>query len=126
MRDFREQIVREVESLALEAESATKPLEIEPYRGRLFQLFVRASKTGLLDVNVEEDLSGETLGRLLGERWNLASVARRSVESQSKIDAESLGRMRLMWSVMRMWIEWSYAWERWPEFHQGKETRTAQ
>ena len=26
--------------------------------------------------------------------------------------------MRLLWSVMRMWMEWTYAWQRWAEFHQ--------
>ena len=33
--------------------------------------------------------------------------------------ADQLAKMRLLWSVMRMWMEWDYAWERWDEFHKG-------
>ena len=32
--------------------------------------------------------------------------------------ADQLAKMRLLWSVMRMWMEWDYAWERWAEFHK--------
>jgi len=27
--------------------------------------------------------------------------------------------MRMLWSFLRMWMEWAYAWERWSEFHDA-------
>jgi hypothetical protein len=32
-----------------------------------------------------------------------------------------MNRMRSLWSMMRMWMEWTYAWDRWEEFHRGKK-----
>ena len=49
----------------------------------------------------------------------LADVAQASVSRQEKLPTESLGRMRMLWSFLRMWMEWGYAWERWPEFHDA-------
>ena len=54
-------------------------------------------------------------------RWNLADPTREAFASQRKLPPEHLARMRLLWSVMRMWMEWSYAWERWPEFHRDQK-----
>ena len=31
-----------------------------------------------------------------------------------------LQKMRSLWSIMRMWMEWTYAWQRWPEFHRAE------
>jgi hypothetical protein len=47
----------------------------------------------------------------------LDEAARHSVEAQEKLHPEHLARMRMLWSLMRMWMEWTYAWGRWPEFH---------
>jgi hypothetical protein len=44
-------------------------------------------------------------------------AAREAQALQTRLPADQLERMRLLWSVMRMWIEWSYAWRRWNEFH---------
>lgn len=39
-------------------------------------------------------------------------AAREAQAMQTRLPAEQLERMRLLWSVMRMWMEWSYAWQR--------------
>ena len=40
-------ILDQVDTIVREAESETKPLEIDPYRGRMFELFVTAEGAGL-------------------------------------------------------------------------------
>jgi pimeloyl-ACP methyl ester carboxylesterase len=110
-------LLNRVEGLVLDAEAETRPLELEPYRGQLFELFARAVEAGLVDDEAVVDLTADGLLRALSERWQLAETARQSVAGGSPLPADQMGRMRLMWSVMRMWMEWTYAWERWPEFH---------
>lgn len=119
-----EDIVRRVDSLIREAETETKPLEIEPYRSRLFELFVTAEGAGMVEEGDEPDLSADGLCRTLAERWGLAEAMRQSQEEQQKLPAGHLARMRLLWSMMRMWMEWTYAWKRWPEFHDDGHRRT--
>jgi hypothetical protein len=122
-------IVEQIDRIVREAEEAGKPLEIDPYRGRLFELFVMADAADLLKEPVKKadlptnDLTADGLCRALAERWNLADAARESFTSQSRLPPEHLARMRLLWSVMRMWMEWTYAWQRWPEFHQEAKGR---
>jgi hypothetical protein len=117
-------IVEQVERIVLEAEESKKPLEIDPHRARLFELFVMADAADLLkEPDNQSDpqppaLSADGLCRSLAARWNLADAARESFTNQTRLPAEHLSRMRLLWSVMRMWMEWTYAWQRWPEFHQ--------
>jgi hypothetical protein len=117
-------IIEQIDRVVREAEEAGRPLEIDPYRGRLFELFVMADAADLLKEPVKKadlqtnDLTADGLCRALAERWNLADAARESFMSQSRLPPEHLARMRLLWSVMRMWMEWTYAWQRWPEFHQ--------
>jgi hypothetical protein len=96
----------------------------------LFEFFVTADGAGLIkddrevaafedldeDSN-EMDLSADSLCRLLARRWGLDMAAREAQALQTRLPADQLERMRLLWSVMRMWIEWSYAWRRWNEFH---------
>jgi hypothetical protein len=105
-----------VDGLIGEAESAGKPLEIDPYRHQLFELFVTAEGAGYLDEESEADLSADSLCSVLARRWGLDEATRDSVEQQTKLDPTQLARMRMLWSVMRMWMEWEYAWQRWPEF----------
>ncbi|MEY4189057.1 MAG: hypothetical protein RIT02_4091 [Planctomycetota bacterium] len=125
-------LLTEVESLILEAQAATRPLELQPFRGRLFEQFVAADRSGLIpdeaaaapfDDADEDDpdlqLTADTLCRLLARRWGLDMAAREAQAMQTRLPAEQLERMRLLWSVMRMWMEWSYAWQRWAEFHAG-------
>ncbi|MBS0205165.1 MAG: hypothetical protein JSS49_19860 [Planctomycetes bacterium] len=112
-----ERILDRIEALIFEAEQTTKPLELDPYRSQLFELFVTANGAGYTKDGSDPDLSADGLCRLLGTRWGLASAARESVTQQTRMPPEHLSKMRLLWSVMRMWMEWDYAWERWDEFH---------
>jgi hypothetical protein len=122
-------ILNGVEILLMEARETTKPLEIDPYRGRLFELFVTADGSQLVrddresglsdDADDPTDLSADGICRSLARRWGLDMAARESTASQSRLEPDQLEQMRLLWSVMRMWMEWSYAWRRWDEFHQG-------
>lgn len=125
-------ILRGIESLMREAQEAVRPMEVEPYRSRLFEFFATADGAGLIapagiaeqrsDAEAkpedERDLSADNLCRLLARRWGLDMAARESVALQTRLPHDQLDRMRLLWSVMRMWMEWTYAWQRWVEFHE--------
>ena len=123
-------IVDGVERLVLDAIEKTRPLELDPSRSQLFELFVAAEEAGMIadDSNVgvfdgfdEEssvtDLSADSLCRLLARRWGLDMAAREAQALQTRLPAEQLERMRVLWSMMRMWMEWSYSWRRWEQFH---------
>ena len=114
-----------VEKLVIDAEAETKPIEVDPFRRRLFELFVSADGGGYLDEEAAVDLTADGLCRELAKRWNLADATRDSMQRQAKMSPENLGRMRLLWSVMRLWMEWAYAWERWEEFHSQPSTDVA-
>lgn len=129
-RTVARDILRSIDKLVQEAEAATRPLEVDPYRARLFEFFVTADGAGLVvddstvavnqdpdDDADEQDLSADGLCRLLAQRWGLDMAARESAALQTRLPKEQLERMRLLWSLMRMWMEWSYAWRRWAEFH---------
>ena len=94
---------------------------MDPHRAQLFELFVTADAAGLIDEDSEPDLTADGVARELSLRWNLATAAQMSVQRQSKLPPEHLSKMRLLWSFMRMWMEWTYAWQRWGEFH-GPDT----
>lgn len=124
------QILNGIEDLIQEAQTHTRPLEVDPFRSRLFEFFVTADAAGLIadesQVSASDDfdedasemnLSGDSLCRLLARRWGLDMAAREAQALQTRLPPDQLERMRLLWSVMRMWIEWSYAWRRWQEFH---------
>lgn len=113
-----ERILDQIESVILDAEKSTKPLELDPYRSQLFELFVTANGAGYTAEDAETDLTADGICRQLGARWGLASAARESLSQQTRMAADQLSKMRLLWSVMRMWMEWTYAWDRWPEFHK--------
>jgi hypothetical protein len=110
-------IVDRVETLLAEASAGSKPIELDPYRSQLFELFVTAEGAGYLREGADPDLSSDGLCRLLAQRWGLADAARESFAHQTKLPPEDLAKMRVLWSVMRMWMEWTYAWSRWDEFH---------
>jgi hypothetical protein len=110
-------ILDRVEELILLAERETKPLELDPIRGELFELFVTANGAEYTSTDSDPDLTADGLCRALGTRWGLADSAKAAVESSGRIPAAQLSKMRLLWSVMRMWMEWTYAWDRWHEFH---------
>lgn len=114
-----EQIILDLEEIVLDADRSTKPLELAPYRQQLFEVFARAHATGLVTDEAEPDLSAEGILQSLAERWGLKSSTREAVSQQAKLPPEQLARMRLLWSLLRMWMEWTYAWARWNEFHAG-------
>lgn len=123
-------IVKSIDTLIQEAIQATRPMEVDPFRSRLFELFVTADGAGLIrddrETPVAEDsddfespdLSADSLLKSLASRWGLDSDLRASAASQKRLDPDQLERMRVLWSVTRMWMEWTYAWKRWAEFHQ--------
>lgn len=123
-RSLADDIIRQVEHLMLAAEEAAKPLEIDPYREQLFELFVTAEGAGYLDEEAVVDLSADGLCHELSTRWGLKHAVQASVSAQQKLPAEQLAKMRMLWSVMRMWMEWGYAWERWEEFHPAAKPTT--
>ncbi len=109
-------LIRRLDDLICDSERKTKPLEVDPYRSQLFELFVLADASGLMADGSEPDLSPDGVSRALAQRWGLAAAATSSHQSQSKLSPEHLSKMRLLWSFLRMWMEWQYAWSRWPEF----------
>lgn len=111
-------LLNRLNALILDAERQTKPLELEPYRSVLFELFVIADASGLMRDGSTPDLSPEGLSRELGDRWGLKSAAQATQQAQGKLSPEHLSKMRLLWSFLRMWMEWQYAWSRWSEFHE--------
>ena len=113
-------ILERLDALLREAREAGKPLELDPYREQLFELFVMADAAGYLDEDSSPDLSADAVCRQLAERWGLSSAAQEAFANQQKLDPEALTQMRLLWSMMRLWMEWDYAWTRWGEFHQGQ------
>lgn len=114
-------ILDRIDELILSAERETKPLELDPLRGELFELFVTANGAGYTKEGSDPDLTADGLCRTLGQRWGLADAAKSAVDSSGRLPAAHLSKMRLLWSVMRMWMEWTYAWDRWAEFHRDDE-----
>jgi len=110
-------LIDRVDALAADALEAGQPLEVDPYHSQLFEAFVTAEGAGYLEEDSDPDLSADGLCRVLAQRWGLADATRNSFEQQTRLPQQQLARMRMLWSLMRMWMEWSYAWKRWSEFH---------
>lgn len=110
-------IIRQVDDLIRDSVREGRPLEVDPARARLFELFVMADGAGYLAPDAAPDLTADAFCKLLAARWGLDAAAQQSVAQQSKIPPEHLAQMRGLWSFLRMWMEWTYAWERWREFH---------
>ncbi|HEX6984980.1 MAG TPA: hypothetical protein VF170_06365, partial [Planctomycetaceae bacterium] len=60
-----ETIVDRVEAILAEAEQTRRPIEIDPFRGRLFELFVTADAAGYLSEDADPDLTADGLCRRL-------------------------------------------------------------
>lgn len=116
-----ESVYNRLEELLDDAERQVKPLEIDPFRSQLFKLFVTAHGAGYTAEGSEPDLTADGVCRELALRWGLTMAARDAVAQQSRLPPDQLAKMRLLWSLLRMWMEWTYAWDRWDEFHQGNE-----
>ncbi|MGD9853650.1 MAG: hypothetical protein AB7U20_01740 [Planctomycetaceae bacterium] len=116
--ELADRIIDEIDRIVKRADDSDKPLEVDPARARLFELFVTAHGSGYLEEGAERDLSADGLCHVLAEQWGLRAAALESTASQSRIPPDQLAKMRRLWSVMRMWMEWTYAWSRWDEFHR--------
>ena len=110
-------IIERVDELLQQALEDNQPLEVDPARERLFELFVTAEGAGYLAEDSDPDLTADAFCKALAARWGLDAAAQESVAQQAQIPAENLAQMRILWSFLRMWMEWTYAWERWREFH---------
>jgi hypothetical protein len=110
-------LIDQVEAVLLQAEGANAPLEVDPQRSRLFELFVMADAAGFLADEAETDLGCDALAKELAARWDLARNIGQAFQQPSSLPPSQLARLRVLWSFMRMWMEWSYAWHRWEEFH---------
>jgi hypothetical protein len=108
-----------IHDLLIDAERATKPLEVDPFRTRLFELFVLADAAGLTGDEADPDLSADGLCRELASRWGLREATVDAFQGQRQMAPDQLQKMRSLWSLMRMWMEWTYAWQRWGEFHRS-------
>ena len=113
-------VVGQIQTIIEEAEENTRPLEMEPFRGRLFELFVVADGAGLLDEKFEPNLTSDRIAKTLADRWELRDSEAAASLAKGSLADENLSKMRLLWSFLRMWMEWTYAWQRWNEFHDGK------
>lgn len=119
LEQLQQQILHRIDRIIGECEEAGRPLEIDPARSQLFELFVTAEGAGCVGEESQPDLSADGICQALADRWGLRAAARASIAEQSKLPRQQLSRMRSLWSVMRMWMEWTYAWQRWPEFHEA-------
>ena len=117
---FDEFILREIEKILRSSSESSQPLELEPARGQLFEMFVAAHGAGYLEEDAKTDMTADELCKTLARRWGLDEAAQQSVARQQKLDAQSLDKMRLLWALLRMWMEWTYAWSRWEEFHRSE------
>lgn len=119
--DLIAEILDAIEALANKAEADKKPLEVDPARGELFTLFVKAYQNGLMedDVDEEDDLSADALCQYLADRWGLRSTMQEWMQKQTAENPLQLAKMRTLWAIMRLWMEWDYSWSRWNEFNES-------
>jgi len=115
-------LIVQIEDVLQSATKQGQPIELDPHRARLFELFVMADATGFVEEGSEPDLSCDGVARELAARWNLARNLGGGLSQPSSLPPDQLSRLRLLWSFMRMWMEWSYAWKRWDEFHGPSAT----
>ena len=108
-RSLIDNVIAQIQAIIEEAEEKVRPLEMEPFRGRLFELFVVADGAGLLDENAELSLTSDEIARVLADRWDLRESDAAAKLASGSMAGESLSKMRLLWSFLRMWMEWTYA-----------------
>lgn len=102
------QILASLDTLVREAEAETRPLEMDPYHRRLFELFAMAYRAGLTRDDAEADLTADGICQALARQWGL----QQAMQNAASLPREQMPRMRSLWSIMRMWMEWTYAWDR--------------
>ncbi len=116
-RALANDLIGRVDEVLQCATASGQPIELDPQRSQLFELFVMAEATGFLVEGGEVDLSCDGVARELADRWNMARDLGGQPSPPGALAPEQLTRLRLLWSFMRMWMEWTYAWQRWKEFH---------
>lgn len=114
-------LLEQIHELLAESERKSQPLEVDPYRSRLFELFAAAEAAGLIGDESDPDLSADGICRELSDRWGLRESTVDAFQGQRPMSPDQLSKMRSLWSLMRMWMEWTYAWQRWTEFHNAGE-----
>jgi len=77
-----------------------------------------ADAAGFLQPDAEPDLSCDGIARELAARWDLARSLGGALPPPDTLEPKQLRSLRLLWSFMRLWMEWTYAWQRWEEFHK--------
>ena len=115
-RLLAQDLIDRIEQLILQAERDTVPLEVDPQRPRLFQMFAEAEAAGFLTDESPIDLTCDAMARHLADRWNLRDLGQ-AIAQPTRLPPTHLNRLRVLWSFMRLWMEWTYAWQRWHEFH---------
>ena len=116
-------ITAQLSQVITNAIEVKSPIEVDPCRSQIFELFVTAEAAGLIDEDRQsQPLSSGELTRRLGRMWGLGTAIEEVSGDQSQLSPGDLERVRRLWSLLRMWLEWSYAWKRWPEFHQAGRT----
>lgn len=118
-RLLAQDLIDRIEQLILQAEQEAVPLEVDPQRPRLFQMFAEAEAAGFLSDESPIDLSCDAIARHLADRWNLRDLGQ-AVAQPTRLPPSQLKRLRVLWSFMRLWMEWTYAWQRWREFHPSE------
>lgn len=88
-------ILSQIDLLVREAEETQRPLELDPFRSRLFELFVMADAADLLKEAKpgeppENDLTPDSVCRSLAEQWKLADAARESFANKQRLPQEHL------------------------------------
>jgi hypothetical protein len=123
-RLLAQDLIDRIEQLILQAEQEAVPLEVDPQRPRLFQMFAEAEAAGFLADGSPIDLTCDAIARHLADRWNLRDLGQ-AIAQPTRLPPTQLNRLRVLWSFMRLWMEWTYAWQRWHEFHSpGGPTAT--
>ncbi|MFM8287385.1 MAG: hypothetical protein ACKOGA_11715 [Planctomycetaceae bacterium] len=113
-------VIDRVEELILDAERSGRPLEVDPQRQTLFELFEQADAGGFLAEESEFDLSADALAKVLAERWKLRNLGA-AIAQPGNLPPAQLARLRVLWSFMRMWMEWDYAWRRYRERQRANQ-----
>lgn len=111
-------LIDKIDEIVQCAAASGQPLELDPQRAQLFEMFVMADAAGFLEEGAEQDLSCDGIARVLADRWDLARNLGGALPPPNTLEPTQLRSLRLLWSFMRMWMEWTYAWQRWNEFHK--------
>ncbi len=109
-------LVDRAETVIKAAEAANYPLEMDPYRAQLFDIFALAEASGLL-IEMGPHLQADALAERLSERWNLKAIGEAGLKLSATSNDPVMRRVQLLWSACRLWMAWTYAWERWDFYH---------